>query len=89
MKGELKKIVHLDVLPIFARVYRWRDSMAQYEPGHLARVARIERRLSEIPGLALAGNAYRGIGVPDCIREGMQAANVAAQLTSESQVARG
>lgn len=89
VKSELKKIVQLDVLPIFARVYRWRDSMAQYEPGHLARVARIEERLAEIPGLALAGNAYRGIGVPDCIREGMQAANAAAQLTSESQVARG
>ena len=85
VKSELKKIVQLDVLPIFARVYRWRDSMAQYEPGHLARVARIEERLAEIPGLALAGNAYRGIGVPDCIREGMEAAKAVAELTKESR----
>jgi oxygen-dependent protoporphyrinogen oxidase len=40
--------------------------------------------VAEIPGLALAGNAYHGIGVPDCIRSGMQAASAVAQLTPES-----
>ncbi len=81
---ELRDIVKLDVRPIFARVYRWREAMAQYEPGHIARVAQIEKRAAEIPGLALAGNAYHGIGVPDCIRSGMEAANSVAQLTPES-----
>jgi oxygen-dependent protoporphyrinogen oxidase len=84
---ELKKIVRLDARPIFARVYRWREAMAQYEPGHIARVEKIERRVAEIPGLALAGNAYHGIGVPDCIRSGKEAANSVAQLTPESQPA--
>ncbi len=76
---ELRDILKLDARPLFARVYRWRGAMAQYEPGHIARVQRIETRVAEIPGLALAGNAYHGIGVPDCIRSGLEAANVLAQ----------
>ena len=81
---ELKDILKLEARPIFARVYRWRGAMAQYEPGHIARVERIEKRVAEIPGLALAGNAYHGIGVPDCIRSGMEAANSLAQVSVES-----
>src|ERR1039458_6190960 len=76
---ELRDILKLEARPIFARVYRWRGAMAQYEPGHIARVQRIEKHVAEIPGLALAGNAYHGIGVPDCIRSGMEAANALAQ----------
>jgi protoporphyrinogen/coproporphyrinogen III oxidase len=48
--------------------------MAQYGVGHLERVAEIERLRAALPGLALAGNAYRGIGVPDCIKSGLDAA---------------
>jgi oxygen-dependent protoporphyrinogen oxidase len=81
---ELVDIVQLNARPIFARVYRWRGAMAQYESGHIARVERIEKRLLEVPGLALAGNAYHGIGVPDCIRSGMEAANAVAPVTVES-----
>ena len=84
VQRELKDILKLDARPIFARVYRWRGAMAQYEPGHIARVERIEKRVAEIPGLALAGNAYHGIGVPDCIRSGMEAANSLAQVSVES-----
>jgi len=81
---ELKDILKLDARPIFSRVYRWRGAMAQYEPGHIARVQRIEQRVAEIPGLALAGNAYHGIGVPDCIRSGMDAANAMLEAPVES-----
>ena len=84
---ELKNIVNLDVRPIFARVYRWREAMAQYEPGHIARVEKIEKRAHDLPGLALAGNAYHGIGVPDCIRSGKEAADLVAQLTPQSEPA--
>ena len=84
VQHELRDVVKLTARPMFSRVYRWREAMAQYEPGHIARVAAIEKRVAEIPGLALAGNAYHGIGVPDCIREGMQAANKAAQITSDA-----
>jgi oxygen-dependent protoporphyrinogen oxidase len=48
--------------------------MAQYNVGHIERVERIERLRRQLPGLALAGNGYRGIGVPDCIRAGQEAA---------------
>ena len=49
--------------------------MAQYNVGHLERLERIERMRQELPGLALAGNGYRGIGVPDCVRSGTDAAS--------------
>jgi oxygen-dependent protoporphyrinogen oxidase len=84
---ELRDIVRLEAQPIFARVYRWREAMAQYEPGHIARVEQIEKRVAEIPGLALAGNAYHGIGVPDCVRSGNEAANKVVQLVPEGQPA--
>jgi protoporphyrinogen/coproporphyrinogen III oxidase len=82
VRAELKKIVKLDARPMFDRVYRWRGAMAQYESGHMARVARIEKRVEEIAGLELAGNAYHGIGVPDCIREGTNAAISIAQMAT-------
>ena len=49
--------------------------MAQYTVGHKARVAEIEQRLNQIPGLHVAGNAYYGIGIPDCVRMGKQVAD--------------
>ncbi len=76
---ELQQIVKLKARPMFSRVYRWREAMAQYEPGHIARVAKIEQHAAQIPGLAIAGNAYHGIGVPDCIRSGAEAANTVLQ----------
>lgn len=60
--------------PLFARVYKWKSAMAQYGVGHLDRLDRMERLRQQLPGLALAGNAYRGIGVPDCVRSGREAA---------------
>ncbi|HEV8525446.1 MAG TPA: protoporphyrinogen oxidase [Terriglobales bacterium] len=74
VRRELWEILSLGTEPCFTRVYRWPRAMAQYEVGHLARVAEIEGLRAELPGLALAGNAYRGIGVPDCIRSGRDAA---------------
>ena len=49
--------------------------MPQYEVGHLDRIAAIETRLTQLPNLTLAGNAYRGAGIPDCIRSGETAAD--------------
>ncbi len=88
VRHELHQIVGLDSRPSFSRIYRWRGAMAQYEPGHIARVERIERRVSQVPGLALAGNAYHGIGVPDCIRSGADAANTVTRMHIESQTAQ-
>ena len=73
-RDELRQIVGLTAEPLFTRVYRWKDAMAQYGVGHLERLQRIENLLAGLSGLALAGNGYRGIGVPDCIRSGSDAA---------------
>ena len=60
--------------PSFFQVYRWPSSMAQYTVGHHERVLRVEERLRAMPGLFLAGSAYYGIGVSDCVRQGKEAA---------------
>jgi len=60
--------------PILQRVQRWPWGMPQYVLGHPARLARIEDGLAAHPGLALAGAAYRGVGIPDCIQSGELAA---------------
>jgi protoporphyrinogen/coproporphyrinogen III oxidase len=73
VRNELQQILHLRAEPLFARVYKWKSAMAQYNVGHLERLDRIERLRQQLPGLALAGNAYRGIGVPDCVRSGREA----------------
>lgn len=74
VREELRQIIGLKADPLFTRVYRWKSAMAQHTVGHLDRLQRIENLLKEWPGLALAGNGYRGIGVPDCVRSGETAA---------------
>jgi len=69
-RRELRQILGVTAEPLFTRVFKWPGSMAQYAVGHLEKLERIERLRGELPGLALAGNAYRGIGVPDCVRSG-------------------
>lgn len=71
---ELQHIMRFSARPLFWRVFRWPRSMAQYAVGHPRRLAEIEARVAAVPGLHLAGNAYRGIGIPDCIRMGKEAA---------------
>jgi oxygen-dependent protoporphyrinogen oxidase len=68
------KTISPTVEPEHAQVSRWRRAMAQYAVGHRERMERINARVAGLPGLRLAGNAYDGIGVPDCIRLGRQAA---------------
>jgi oxygen-dependent protoporphyrinogen oxidase len=74
VREELQQIIGLAAAPLFTRVYRWQAAMAQYGVGHLERLHRIESVLQQLPGLTLAGNGYRGIGVPDCVRSGTDAA---------------
>lgn len=71
---DLRDLLGIRQAPMFAEVSRWERSMPQYHLGHIERVKRIEQRTGAIPGLALAGNAYTGLGIPDCIRSGEAAA---------------
>jgi oxygen-dependent protoporphyrinogen oxidase len=58
---------------LFSRVFRWDRGMPQYTIGHLDRIEYLEERAREIPGIALAGGSYRGVGIPNCIESGEQA----------------
>ncbi len=74
VESELAAIFKIEVPTEFARIYRWPRAMPQYEVGHLEKVARINTASRELEGLQLIGNAYRGLGIPDCVREGKLAA---------------
>ncbi len=79
VRRELSEILGQEVFPRqaepeHAKASRWRRSMAQYSVGHQERKQRIALRVAALTGLRLAGNAYDGIGIPDCIRLGRQAA---------------
>jgi len=74
VQSELRQTLGVSAQPLVSRVHRWKHAMAQYGLGHNARVAKIREQVAAMPGLALAGNAYSGIGVPDCVRSGSEAA---------------
>lgn len=71
---EMHMMLGIAAPPLFTRLFRWPHAMPQYETGHLERVAEITSSLAAHPGLALAGNAYRGVGLADCVESGAQAA---------------
>jgi oxygen-dependent protoporphyrinogen oxidase len=76
---ELKEILGLNSEPRFARTFRWDRAMAQYETGHLDRVAEMEKIIAAMPGFHIIGNSFYGIGVPDCIKSARLAVE---QITS-------
>jgi oxygen-dependent protoporphyrinogen oxidase len=73
-RAELRATLGVTAAPRLARVARWEEAMPQYELGHPERVARVQRLLAGRAWLALAGNGYTGVGIPDCIRSGEAAA---------------
>lgn len=89
VRRELREILGEEVFgtvaePEHVQVSRWRRAMAQYAVGHKERIQRIAARVKTLPNLRLAGNAYDGIGIPDCIRLGRQAAR---ELTADAAAA--
>ncbi len=72
VREELRDIMGVNAEPTLARIHRWPRASAQYDVGHLERMTALEAALPA--GLHLAGSAYRGVGVPDCIRQGRAAA---------------
>jgi oxygen-dependent protoporphyrinogen oxidase len=74
VRRELKEILGIEAEPEHTQVSRWRRAMAQYAVGHQVRAKRVAEHVAALPGLKLAGNAYDGIGIPDCIRLGRLAA---------------
>ena len=74
IERDLCELLSIKGKPLFMEIAKWKRSMPQYEVGHLDRVQAIEKEVAGLPGFALAGNAYRGAGIPDCIRSGESAA---------------
>jgi oxygen-dependent protoporphyrinogen oxidase len=77
-EAELRRLMGIDAQPIFAVNHRWPGSMPQYTVGHTERIRAVQARMEDIAGLHLAGNAYNGIGIPDCVRSAKQAAEAIA-----------
>jgi oxygen-dependent protoporphyrinogen oxidase len=73
VRDEVGSILGVRAAPMFHRIYRWPDGYPQYEVGHLERVAAIESTLP--PAVYVTGSSYRGVGVPDCVRQGREAAD--------------
>jgi oxygen-dependent protoporphyrinogen oxidase len=72
VRRELDALLGITAEPLFHRIYRWRRSNPQYDVGHLERIAAITAALP--PGIAVTGSAYRGVGIPDCVKQGQETA---------------
>lgn len=80
-RQELREILGITATPLLAKAYRWHNSNPQYEVGHSKRLSAIDHAVEAHPGLYLAGAAYRGSGIPDCIQSGMNTAlNITQQI---------
>lgn len=75
VRAELSALCGITADPTYVEVNRWWKAMPQYTLGHLHRLAQLESALSRYPGLVLTGAGYRGVGIPDCIRDGALAAD--------------
>jgi len=84
-RGELAELLGVRVPPLWTRVGRYPRAMPQYQIGHLARVEAIEGCVRELSGLALAGGAYRGVGIADCVRSGEDAATRLLETSTSSR----
>ena len=79
VRSELREVLGIDAEPEFAEIFRWPRGMPQYRVGHVDLVAKIEDGVARVPGVELAGGAYHGIGIGDCLREGAAAADRALE----------
>ncbi len=83
VRADLRELLGIEKPPLFARVEKSPNSMPQYHVGHIERVRRIEELVADLPGLSLAGNAFGGPGIPDCIRSGETAAERIVKFSKE------
>jgi oxygen-dependent protoporphyrinogen oxidase len=87
---ELADLLRTSGPPQWSEVIRWPSAMPLYHLGHPERVARIEQAIGRLPGIGLAGNAYHGVGVPQCVASGEQAAErLAATLKAPASLSAG
>jgi oxygen-dependent protoporphyrinogen oxidase len=82
--GELAQVLDIRGGYSDSRVTRWPGAFPQYRVGHLVRVAEIEEAVAALPGMAVAGSAYRGVGIPACVGSGRSAARAVLASLGES-----
>ena len=81
---DLNKTMNITEKPLFHMVTRWKDSMPQYNVGHIERMKNVKESLAkELPGVYLAGGSYEGVGIPDCINQGEAAVKKVLELFSK------
>jgi oxygen-dependent protoporphyrinogen oxidase len=78
LQDELRQVMGVNARPVAAHVCRWPQANPQYDVGHLERVREIEALTAALPGLYLTGSSYRGVGIPDCIKQGQETAEAVA-----------
>jgi oxygen-dependent protoporphyrinogen oxidase len=83
VRTELAEVHGITARPLFWRIFRWPNALPQYTVGHRGRLDRIGKRLERLPGLFLAGASYRGVGIPDCVKSGWDAAGAAVSRARE------
>src|SRR5262245_33332511 len=74
VRDELSSLLGVKAQPLFSRIWRYPNSVPQYHVGHQERIRNIEAAIDALPGLALAGSAYHGVGISDCVHTGEEAA---------------
>jgi protoporphyrinogen/coproporphyrinogen III oxidase len=79
VRAELREVMGIAAEPELVEIFRWPRGMPQYRVGHVDLVDRIEAGVGQVPGIELAGGAYHGIGIGDCLREGAAAADRALE----------
>jgi len=80
VREELLDIMGIDCEPVFLKVFKYKKSNVQYQVGHASLIKSIREELQFFPGLFVTGSAYTGIGIPDCIRDGMNTTKEAIEF---------
>lgn len=83
VRAELSSICGITAEPAYVEVNRWWKAMPQYTLGHLDRLTQLDAALSRYGGLVVTGAGYRGVGIPDCIRDGAFAAERVLRYLSQ------
>ncbi len=87
---EISEAIHLPIDPQDAVVTRWPNAFPQYEVGHLERVRQVNEEVEQLGGLAVAGAAFGGVGIPACIAQGRRAADrILNQLVARNNQSPG
>jgi oxygen-dependent protoporphyrinogen oxidase len=85
MRAEVAAVLGITTPPVFTRTYEWHQGLPTYTPDHQASVHAVSEKLNDLHGIFIAGSAFHGVGIPDCIHSGERAAAAAASYLAALQ----